>query len=579
MKSKRERKESFVRKRDERMPATVHETEVLIIGAGAAGAAAAIAAGQAGVHTLVLAKAPMAKTGITPLGFTGYSAVTGVDPEDSPEIHFRDTVIGGRYLCDQNLIEVMTESGAESVKKLTQYGLNFQKENGKLLLRPAPGMSRPRMLRVPGGGKQFIDALKSEVDRYPNVRVIADLVVSELLQNDGQVVGALAFDLKSGESVAIHAKSTILATGGKGQLWPYTDCPPESTGDGLLLAYDAGAELIDLEQELFYPFVVIHPKHIKGLEISYETFLKPGAKILNANGEDFIQAGDVVPTREQLSNRIFKEIKEGRGTEHGGVRIDLRSASQSHKDYVKKFLPAYRRLKQFGIDVTEELLEAAPAAHTSLGGVCIDVDTRTGVKGLFAAGEVTGGIHGANRLAGQAWLCCIVFGLRAGKFAAAFAKENAPKPLDEDFLHSAEQNLKRFMAPKSGARRPYQVLEQIRSLMWDYIGLRRSTGMMQKGLARIEVLRDQVLGGCLSIDHTPGFNLEWAQALQVRSLIMSAEMLTRAALFREESRGTHFREDFPQQDDANWLVHTMIRKEGETMKVGTRPIVLHRLRP
>jgi fumarate reductase (CoM/CoB) subunit A len=561
------------------MSSTFHETDVLIIGAGAAGAAAAIEAGQAGVRTLVLAKGPMTMTGITPLGFTGYSAVTGLDSEDSSELHFRDTVVGGRYLCDQNLVEVMTASGAESVKKLMQYGVNFQKEKGAFLLQPAPGMSRPRMLLVPGGGKQFIDALKKEVARYPNVRVMADLTVSDLLQNGRQVVGALAFDLRTGESLVVHARATILATGGKGQLWPYTDCPPESTGDGLLLAYGAGAELIDLEQELFYPTVVIYPEHIRGLEITYETFLKPGAKILNGRGEDIVQVGDIPPTREKLANQIFKEIKEGRGTEHGGVWIDLRAASPSHKEYVQEFLPAYRRLKQFGIDITEETLEVAPAAHTSLGGVRIDADTHTSVKGLFAAGEVTGGVHGANRLAGQAWLGCIVFGSRAGKFAAAFAKETGGGLLDENSLHMAEENLRKFMAPKTGCHRPYQVLQEINRLMWEYVGLRRSAGMLQKGLARIEALREEVLAGCLKIDPTPGFNLEWAQALQVRSLIMAAEMLTRAALFREESRGTHFREDFPKQDDADWLVHTMIRKDRNTMQVGRTPVILHCLQP
>jgi fumarate reductase (CoM/CoB) subunit A len=334
-----------------------------------------------------------------------------------------------------------------------------------------------------------------------------------------------------------------------------------------------------MEQELFYPTVVIHPEHLRGLEISYETFLKPGAKLTNRLGEDIALVGDVLPTRDQLANLIFNEIKEGRGTEHGGVRIDLRTASASHKKHVQDFLPSYRRLKQFGIDLTEQTLEVAPAAHTSLGGVRIDADTHTNLKGLFAAGEVTGGLHGANRMAGQAWLGCVVFGLRAGKFAAAFAKEGGGGALDEDSLHVAKEDLQKFMAPTTGRDRPYQILQEIKSLMWEFVGLQRSAGKMQKGLARIEALRDEVLAGSLKIDPTPGFNLEWAQALQVRSLIMSGEMLTRAALFREESRGTHFREDFPKQDDANWLDHTMVCKDGNQMHVGRMPVILHGLHP
>ena len=189
------------------------------------------------------------------------------------------------------------------------------------------------------------------------------------------------------------------------------------------------------------------------------------------------------------------------------------------------------------------------------------------------------GVHGANRLAGQAWLACIVFGSRAGKFAATFAKESEWAVLDETFLSMAEENLRRFIAPKAGHLRPYRVLQEISSLMWEYVGLRRRAERMQAGLARIEALREELLAGCLSIDPTPGFNLEWAQALQVRSLIAAAEMLTRAALYREESRGTHFREDFPQRDDANWLVHTMIRKNGNQMQISRAPVVLDRLRP
>lgn len=557
---------------------TSYKTDILIIGAGAAGAAAAIEAGQAGLRVLVLAKGPMGKTGITPLGFTGYSAVTGLDPGDSTELHFRDTVVAGRYLSDQNLIEVMTASGGESVKRLIEYGVRFQRESGILILRQAPGMSRPRMLRIPAGGKHLIEILRKEVARYPNVQVMADVGVSDLLQNGRRVVGALALDMKNGQLLTVHARATILAAGGKGQLWPYTDCPPESTGDGLLLAYRAGAELVDLEQELFYPTVVIHPAHIRGLEISYETFLKPGAKILNRLGENIAPVGDVLPTRDQLANQIFKEIKEGRGTERGGVWIDLRDAPASDKEHVQTFLPAYKRLKHFGIEITEEPLEVAPAAHTSLGGVRIDQDARTNLEGLFAAGETTGCVHGANRLAGQAWLGCIIFGFRAGKFAALSARENEALPLDRDHVHMAQEELRKFIGPGKGHLRPYQVLQQIKSLMWEYVGLRRNAALMKEGLTRIEEVREGTTPH-LKVDPNLGYNLEWVQALRVRSLIAAAEMLTRAALFREESRGTHFREDFPRQDDARWLAHTIIRKEGNQMKVGKVPVIITRLRP
>ncbi len=555
-----------------------HETDILIIGGGAAGAAAAIEAGEAGARVIILAKGPMTKTGITPLGFTGYSAVTGLDSQDSVDLHFRDTVAAGRYLSDPDLVRVMTAGGGESVKRLLRFGVNFQEENGTLLLRQAPGMSRPRMLRIPGGGRHLMDVLSKQVGAYENIKVMSDLVVTDLLQKENQVLGALALDLKSGQLFTFLAKATILATGGKGQLWPYTDCPPESTGDGLLLAYRAGAELVDMEQELFYPTVVVYPEHIKGLEISYETFLKPGTKILNRLGENIAPVTDVIPTRDELSNLIFREIKEGRGGEHGGVFIDLREALPSHKQYVKDFLPAYKRLKHFGIEITEDLLEVAPAAHTSLGGVAIDTDSKTGVEGLFAAGETTGGIHGANRLAGQAWLCCVVFGFRAGEKAVVFAQGRQTPAVDPNCLHSAETELQNWIHPRAGKHRPYQILEEIRKIMWEYVGIRRRRERMQEGLDRLESLREEVPSN-LRIDPTPGYNLDWAQALQVRSLLFSAEMLTRAALFREESRGTHFREDFPQQDDSNWSAHTKIIRKGNQMMMSKVPVSLHSNRP
>lgn len=527
---------------------------------------------------LVLAKGPMTKTGITPLGFTGYTAVTGLDAQDSPKLHFRDTVVAGRYISDQNLVKAMIADGGESVQRLLKYGVKFQEVNGSILIRQMPGMSRPRMLNILGGGKHLIDILSKEVTSYPNVRVMTDVAVSELLQNGSRVVGALGLDLKTGNPLVVHAKATILSTGGKGQLWPYTDCPPESTGDGLALAYRIGADLVDLEQELFYPTVVIHPDHIRGLEISYETFLKPGVRILNGLGENIAPLSDSVPTRDQLANLIFKEIKEGRGCQHGGVLIDLRDAPLNLKEYVQTFLPAYKRLKHFGIEITEETLEVAPAAHTSLGGVHIDENTRTGLEGFFACGEVAGNVHGANRLAGQAWLDCMVFGSRAGESAVAFASQSDPVPLDANNIRLAEKELRELIGPKDGGYRPYQVIQQIKSLIWEYVGLRRKAEAMKEGLARIETIREDVLPH-LAVDQTLGYNLDRIQALQVRSLIEVTEMLTRAALFRTESRGTHFREDFPERDDANWLVHTVIRKEGSQMTVTRRPVVLSSLHP
>lgn len=553
-------------------------TEALVIGSGSTGGGAAIELGEQGIETIVLSKGPMAKSGTTPLGFTGFQAVTVADPEDDPDQHFRDSVLGGRFLGDQNLVEVMTQKGGSTVDRLRGYGVRFQEEGGTYLTRQVPGITRRRLLRIGPGGIHLHQVLRDRVKQLPSVQVLADTTAVRLLKRDGEVVGALVYDMRRDAFFVVQAKVTILATGGNEQIWPYTDCPPETTGDGYALAYEAGAELVDMEQELFYPTVCVYPTLIRGLELSYESFFRPSARFLNGLGEEFMDVRGPVPTRDEMANRLFAEIHAGRQGPHGGIIVDLRGASGELKEYIRKFLPALARLRYFGIDLFQQPVEVVPAAHTTLGGTRIDEQTRTRVPRLLAAGEVAGNVHGANRLAGQAWTDCIVFGFQSGETAAQLVRASGDVRVDLDAARTLAAEYTAYLAPKRAGRRPHEVKQQIKELAWKYIGLRRSRAALEEAVQRLRTLQDEGLPE-LTISDAPGYNLDKHLALQVRFMALAAEQMARASLLREESRGTHYREDFPHRDDQRWLRHTIVRQEGGRMVTDTAPVIMTRLLP
>jgi succinate dehydrogenase/fumarate reductase flavoprotein subunit len=553
-------------------------TEVLIIGGGAAGLKAAIETSNKGARAVVLSKGPLGKSGITPLGFTGITACIGQEHGDNQEVHFRDHVIGGRFISEQNLVEALAEDAPRTVKELEEYGVRFLRNKGNYMLKKPPGLTFPRVLRIIGGGYALIGALRREVLKHPEVNIFEDFIATALLTRDGTICGILGLHLRTGEFLIFSAKSVILATGGFGQIWTFTDCPPESTGDGCALAYRVGARLVDMEQQLFYPTIALSPRPIRGLEISYESAFSLGeVHLRNSLGENFLTEGSY-PTRDELSRLVFKEIIEGRGTNNGGIFYDATGCTKEAKAKLKKSLSAYKRLKEFGIDIFDKPIEVAPGAHTSLGGILINVAGETNIPGLFACGEVSGNVHGANRLAGTAYTETQVFGARAGKVAAEFSKGINQKRLDRDQVRTEVARVIRFFESKRWPLRPSSLKKKIKKAMSRGLGLRRKRSSLQEGLHTLAAIRQEELPR-VSVSGSKVFNLDWIEAIELENMLDVAEIATVSAIYREESRGTHYRDDFPHTDNKKWLAHTSVIVGKNGLEVKRYPVTITRLRP
>lgn len=556
------------------------KTDILVIGAGGAGCKAAIEAARKDVETTLISRNPIARAGITPVGFTGLTANIGQESGDTPDIHFRDTVTAGRYLGDQNLVEALVRDEAQVVEDILRYGVKLEKEKGKFAQRKTPGQTYPRFLRVNGGGHGLMLGLKKEIGRHPNIRVIEDTMITKLLVSPNRANGAVALDLKKGKIFIIEAKSIILATGGAGQLWRYSDCPPESQGEGYALGFQAGAKLIDMEQQLFYPTVGVFPETIFGLEISYEWCLHPtlGGWLLNNKGERFFPREEL-PTRDISARKIFEEIFSGRGTKNSGVYLDITKCSKSHQKeiFVAGMQHCDKRLRELGINLREQLIEVAPGAHTTLGGIKINEKAETSVDGLFAAGEVSGNVHGANRIAGHSYLEILVFGSLAGRSAANFAKRNDWNPISRQEPEAESERVYGFLSKKKNGVRPQEVKNKIKNLFTQYVGPQRNQEGLETALKEVALLKKEVLPR-LAIMEIREYNNDWIEALAVSNMAVVAEICANAALLRKESRGTHFRVDYPQVDDTNWLKHTLIKMENGKLITGTEPVIMSKIK-
>jgi len=548
----------------------VQKTDVLVIGGGAAGCRAAIESSNSGVQTVLLSKYPIGKSGATPVAETYYSAPFGDD--DSTEIFFEDIVRGGYRLCDRPLAQTFAEEACDRVKDLESYGVHFEKgEDGKLFRMAGPGHNRPRGLRPLKGGLGIIKGLLKELNRRPSVKIQEDVVVTKILCSGGRVAGVMALDIRTGNPLRIESKAVVIAAGGYSQLWSGNDVPCDCTGDGIALAYEAGAHLIDMEMALFYPTVVLYPLFLFGIELPHGLLLEGDrikGKLLNRQRNEFIP--DEVPVRDVMVSLIYREISEGRGSPHGGVHLDI-SQSPYPKEELRRrllhYLPEkYRHLLKYGIDMCDHSIEVGPMAHYTLGGIRIDTSCRTDVPGLYAAGEVAANVHGANRLAGNALSETQVFGAKAGEAAAQWAHQYHQAGLNHEEVETESNRIESFFKTNPDSIHPSLLKEKLQTLMWTHVGIHREEERLREALQEIERMRKVDLPR-LSIPPIRGFNLPWIEALEVQHLVGLAEMVTRTALLRKETRGHHFRSDYPDRDDQNWLKHILIGKEKDGMNV------------
>jgi succinate dehydrogenase/fumarate reductase flavoprotein subunit len=535
----------------------VRKTDVLVIGGGGAGIKAAIVAAEKGKQVILLSKGPLAKTGITPVAGEGIEGA--VNPGDSVAMHFSDTVTAGRGLADEDLVWALAEDSIERIHELEEYGAQFKKKaDGTFATSVRPGQSHSRNLFIKGGGWGLAASLVKKLAQLPNIQLVDSAVVTQFLVKDDKVIGAVYLNVNDGNIEVVQSKATLLASGGYEELWPFTDTPPDTTGETLAMVYQIGAQLIDLEMVLYYPGVVVYPPAARGWLVQYEYLLNPDildGRVVNGQGKEFVKG---FPARDEFIRAIRSEVKNGTASPHDGFFVDLSQSRYSPEILTEKmlnWLHQYSNLKNVGIDLRTDKVEMAPAAHYCLGGIKIDDHGQTNIKGLFAAGEITGNVHGANRISGNALSETQVFGNRAALSACHYADktDDAADQTDQQVLAEYQQ-ISRWQQPKANGIRPSALKKELQTVMADYVGLERNETSLQAGLTLIEALRDKVAN--LTVVTQKRYCYELREAYEVRGMIDLAELIILSALQRKETRGHHFRTDYLQTAEIPY--HTSI---------------------
>jgi fumarate reductase (CoM/CoB) subunit A len=547
-------------------------TDVLVIGGGAAGLRAALAAAEAGSRVILANKGPLAKSGTTLTAAGGLQAP--FHPADSPEQFFADAVAAGYRLGDENLIRVLAEDACERALDFERYGGRLVRDaDGGLNLRRFPGQSQARNLFVKGGGVGLVAALGKACRQQPGITVIDEFFVSGLITGRAGVAGACGVNLRDGALTRIDAKAVVMATGGCQWLWAVSDCPTDATGEGLIQALRAGAELVDMEMVLFYPSVLVWPPSLKGTFVHYE-FL--AADILDGNvydKEGVSLLPKPLPVRDEAMRLMARAVSEGRGGDHGGV-FWYAGDSPRGADGVRKAtdLAQYNYLRAHGVEPATDRIEVAPGAHYLMGGIHIDENCRTAAGGLLAVPECAGNFDGANRLAGSAIIATQVFGARAGLEAHSLA---AAGGLGEADPASVERECGRVAGRQGGGAGSGPAVsglrQRLQAAFQEYAGVQREAA----GLARLKNIADEIQAEAARI-RVPAdgvFNQQLVDVLQLDSMCDVARVVAGSALLRQESRGHHFRSDFPCQDDAGWLRHTLVSGDPAAPRFTTKDVV------
>lgn len=540
--------------------------DVLVIGAGGAGTRAAIEAHERGVSVMIVAKGGF-PSGCTPNA--GGIMQAPIDPGDSADIYFEDVIEGGARVNDQRLVRIFTSEARDRALDLDRFGTPFMKQEGKFLVVGGAGTSRNRLLPVTElYGSAWISGLVNEVKRR-GIKILEGIMITRLLTDKGKIVGATGVNVSTGEFLVFNAKTIVLATGGAGQLYGLTTNPPDVTGDGYALAYRAGAELTDMEFIQFRASIV-HPPGMRGQPPPADGMPGRGGRFYNALGERYMKKYDPVHaeevTRDLIAIRAQIEIREGRGTVHGGVYNDLSGLPEEMWPLFSKFREA---CKAEGIDPSWQPVEWAPGVHHFMGGVRINEKCETNISGLFAAGEVEGGIHGANRIGGNALTETQVFGARAGRFAAEKALSVSMPEANKTQIEEERNRILEIYLRDTGVD-ALEIRTEVQGIMEKYIGVIRNAEELQKAINELLRIREEKLPQLCTGKVKSVENL--GKALEVINFVDVGEMVARAALMRTESRGAHYREDYPQQDDEMWLKNIIIHLETVEMKLKILPL-------
>ena len=554
-------------------------TDVLVLGAGGAGLRAAIAAAEGGCRVLVVCKSLLGKAHTVMAEGGVAAAMHNVAYQDTWEVHFADTMKGGKLINDWRAAELHARESPERVLELEKWGAVFDRTwQGRIHQRPFGAHTYPRLAHIGDRtGLELIRTLQDRAVHTQGVDVLMETTVFKLLEADGRIVGALAYRRADGSLILLRCSALVLASGGAGKMYRVTSNSWESTGDGTALAYDIGAELRDMEMVQFHPTGMVWPAGVRGILVT-EGVRGEGGVLRNKEGERFMERYDhermELSSRDVVARAINSEVGAGRGSPHGGAFLDI---THRKPDFIRRKLPSmYEQfLKLANVDITKQPMEVAPTIHYAMGGVRVDAETcAASVPGLFAAGEVASGLHGANRLGGNSLSDLLVFGKRAGEAAAAAAKKDATAAsvkLDERDIDEAIGVL---MAPldRPGGESPYRLMAEIQDVMTTHAPIVRDGPGLEAGIIKIQdvAIRARTCGTGGST--TRAFNPGWHTSYDLRSMLVNAEALLRSAVQRKESRGAHARSDFPKLDDEMGKVNFITFKTAEGMDVRSEPI-------
>ena len=577
-----------------------HDYDVVVVGAGGAGLRAAIEAHDKGAKTAIICKSLLGKAH-TVMAEGGIAAAMGnVWPEDNWKVHFRDTMRGGKLLNNWRMAQLHAQQAPDRVLELEEWGALFDRtDEGLILQRDFGGHRYARLAHV--GDRTGLEMIRTLQQRAValGIDVYMECNIQHLLMNDGRVSGAIGYWRESGELIVFNCKAVVLATGGSGKCWQVTSNSWEYSGDGMGMAMDVGADLIDMEKVQFHPTGMVWPPSVRGILVT-EGVRGDGGTLLNSDGERFMfnyipeffkaetadnvteadawyqdkknnrRTPDLLP-RDEVARAINSEVKAGRGTEHGGVYLDI--ANRRDAEYIMRRLPSmYHQFKELAdVDITKEAMEVGPTCHYIMGGVRVDADTSaTTVEGLYAAGEVAGGLHGANRLGGNSLSDLLVFGRIAGGSAADYAlgaaAAAAPDPAEVERLTGL------MLEPFTdrGDENPYAIHSDLQRTMHNLVGIIRTESEMLRAMEEIAAYKDRAER--VKVEGGRRFNPGWHLALDLGNLLAVAEAATLSALECKESRGGHTRDDYPDTDPKYGSVNVVTRKQNETISVSLEPL-------
>ena len=569
-----------------------YQYDVLVLGAGGAGLRAAIEASAHGVSVGLVCKSLLGKAHTVMAEGGIAAALSNVDDRDNWKVHFSDTMRGGQYLNNWRMAELHAKEAPDRVNELEAWGALFDRtKDGRILQRNFGGHKYPRLAHV--GDRTGLEMIRTLQDHgiHQGVDVHMECTVITLLKDGERVAGVFAYDRERGKFKIFRSRALIMATGGVGRSFKITSNSWECTGDGHALAYRAGAELIDMEFLQFHPTGMIWPPSVRGILVT-EGVRGEGGILLNKQGERFMfndipepyrnQTADneeegwrytqgdknarrppELLTRDHVARCIVREIKAGRGSPHGGVFLDIawiKKKLPGAEEHIKRKLPSMYHLfkKLADIDITKEAMEIGPTTHYMMGGIKVDADTQMStVPGLFAAGECGAGLHGANRLGGNSLSDLLVFGKRAGEYAAKFALENGVPKLDENQITDAARQALQPFEIENGES-PYDVHHELQAMMQDLVGIVRKEDEMTLALSGLNELKARSLK--VRVSGNREFNPGWHTALDLQNMLLVSEAIAKAALERKESRGAHFREDFPAKDEKSGKFNILVKK-------------------